>query len=205
MRKHELVFGLGPAGTGKTYLAVAVGVSLLLDGQVDRLILTRPAVEAGERLGFLPGDLNEKIDPYMRPMYDALYDVMPGDKVHRRRDVGDIEVAAARLHARPHPGQRLHHPGRGAEYDNHADEDVSEPGWARIPAWSWTGDPSQVDLPLGQKSGLKDSLEILSDLEGVALVRFGHRDVVRHPMVTRVVQAYEARDQSLIKREPDEP
>ena len=129
MQDNDLVFGLGPAGTGKTYLAVAMAVSLYLAGRVERIVLSRPAVEAGERLGFLPGDLKDKVDPYLRPLYDALYDMLPADLVSRRMDSAEIEIAPARLHARAHALPVVHHPGRGAEHDAAADEDVPHPAW----------------------------------------------------------------------------
>ncbi len=200
LREYELVFGLGPAGTGKTYLAVAVAVAMLLEGEVDRLILTRPAVEAGERLGFLPGGLDDKIDPYMRPMYDALYDVMPGEKVNHRRDVGDIEVAPLAYMR----GRTLTNAFIILDEAQNTTAMQMKMFLTRMGENSRmvvTGDPSQIDLPLGQKSGLKDALEILPDLGGIATVTFGHRDVVRHAMVTRVVKAYEKRDHSLLKQE----
>ncbi len=200
--ENELVFGLGPAGTGKTYLAVAVAVAMLLEGQVDRLIMTRPAVEAGERLGFLPGTLDEKIDPYMRPMYDALYDMMPGEKVHLRRDVGDIEVAPLAYMR----GRTLTNAFIILDEAQNTTTVQMKMFLTRMGENSRmcvTGDVSQIDLPMGQKSGLKDALEILPNLEGVGVVNFGHADVVRHPMVTRVVRAYENRDLSLISRDGD--
>ena len=127
LARDEMIFGLGPAGTGKTYLAVAQAVSQLIAGSVDRLILSRPAVEAGERLGFLPGDMKEKVDPYLRPLYDALYDMLPTEQVERRIASRRDRDRAARLHARPHPQRRLHHPRRGAEHHAAADEDVPDP------------------------------------------------------------------------------
>jgi phosphate starvation-inducible protein PhoH and related proteins len=199
---HELVFGLGPAGTGKTYLAVAVAVSMLLDGVVDRLILTRPAVEAGERLGFLPGTLDEKIDPYMRPMYDALYDFMPGEKVHHRRDVGDIEVAPL-AYMRGRTLTNAFIILDEAQNTTTVQMKMFLTRMGENSRMAVTGDVSQVDLPMGQKSGLKDALEILPNLKGVAAIQFSHVDVVRHPMVTRVVRAYEDRDLSLITRSGD--
>jgi len=200
--EHELVFGLGPAGTGKTYLAVAVAVSMLLDGVVDRLILTRPAVEAGERLGFLPGTLDEKIDPYMRPMYDALYDFMPGEKVHHRRDVGDIEVAPL-AYMRGRTLTNAYIILDEAQNTTTVQMKMFLTRMGENSRMAVTGDVSQVDLPMGQKSGLKDALEILPNLKGVAAIQFGHADVVRHPMVTRVVRAYEDRELSLVTRSGD--
>ena len=190
---HEMVFGLGPAGTGKTYLAVLAGVSMLSAGRVRRLIFSRPAVEAGERLGFLPGDLREKVDPYLRPIYDALYDCMPADQVEKRLETGDIEIAPLAFMR----GRTL----RDAfilidEAQNTSPSQMKmvltrlgEGGRMVI-----TGDPTQVDLPPGQRSGLIDALEVLHGVDGVGVTRFSEEDVVRHPMVARIVKAYAARD-----------
>jgi phosphate starvation-inducible protein PhoH and related proteins len=197
LRSHELVFGLGPAGTGKTYLAVAVGVSLLLEGQVDRLILTRPAVEAGERLGFLPGTMDEKVDPYMRPMYDALYDMMPGERVMKRRDDGEIEVAPVAYMR----GRTLANAFIILDEAQNTTPMQMKMILTRMGENSRmvvTGDPSQTDLPLGTKSGLKDVLELLADIEGATVVEFTHADVVRHHLVTQLVRAYNARDRGLL-------
>ncbi len=194
--ENELVFGLGPAGTGKTYLAVAVAASLLLEGAIDRIILTRPAIEAGERLGFLPGGLEEKIDPYMRPLYDALYDMMPGEKVARRREAGDIEVAPLAYMR----GRTLSNAFIILDEAQNTTPIQMKMFLTRMGERSRmvvTGDGSQVDLPLGSKSGLTDALETLAGLPDIKVVKFGPEDVVRHPMVTRVVRAYEARDNKL--------
>lgn len=202
LERSELVFGVGPAGTGKTYLAVAYAAQLLERGQVDRIILSRPAVEAGERLGFLPGDMKEKVDPYLRPLYDALYDMMPGDKVERAIQAGVIEIAPLAFMR----GRTL---ANAAVILDEAQNTTTmqmkmfltrlgENGRMIV-----TGDPSQVDLPRGVKSGLVDALQILPDVEGVSVVRFKDADVVRHPMVARIVRAYEAQtavpDESLRK------
>ncbi|KQS81137.1 phosphate starvation-inducible protein PhoH [Rhizobium sp. Leaf384] len=191
LERSELVFGVGPAGTGKTYLAVAYAAQLLERGAVDRIILSRPAVEAGERLGFLPGDMKEKVDPYLRPLYDALYDMMPGDKVERAITAGVIEIAPLAFMR----GRTL---GNAAVILDEAQNTTTmqmkmfltrlgENGRMIV-----TGDPSQVDLPRGTKSGLVEALQILKDVEGVSVVRFKDVDVVRHPMVARIVRAYEA-------------
>ena len=167
LARDDMIFALGPAGTGKTYLAVAQAVSQLIAGSVDRLILSRPAVEAGERLGFLPGDMKEKVDPYLRPLYDALYDMLPTEQVERRIASGRNRDRADRLHARPHTERRLHHPRRGAEHHAAADEDVPDPlrhaqpdGHLRRP---------QPDRPArtGVKSGLADAVGKLEGIKGI--------------------------------------
>ena len=191
LAQSEMVFGVGPAGTGKTYLAVAQAVSMLIAGRVDRIVLSRPAVEAGERLGFLPGDMKEKVDPYLRPLYDALYDMMPGDKVERAITAGVIEIAPLAFMR----GRTL---ANAAVILDEAQNTTSmqmkmfltrlgENGRMIV-----TGDPSQVDLPRGVKSGLVEALQILRGVEGVSVVRFQDVDVVRHPMVARIVRAYES-------------
>lgn len=194
---HDLVFGLGPAGTGKTYIAVAVAVSKLLSGEVDRIILTRPAVEAGERLGFLPGALEEKVDPYMRPMYDALYDMMPGERVVKRRDAGEIEIAPLAYMR----GRTLSNAFVILDEAQNTTPMQMKMFLTRMGENSRmvvTGDPSQIDLPLGSRSGLVDALEILSGIEQICRIQFTHADVVRHPMVTRIVQAYDSHDSRLL-------
>ena len=190
MRKHDLVFGLGPAGTGKTYLAVAVAVSMLLEDAVERIILTRPAVEAGERLGFLPGALEEKVDPYMRPMYDALYDMMPGDRVLRRRDAGDIEVAPLAYMR----GRTLSNACIILDEAQNTTPMQMKMFLTRMGENSRmvvTGDPTQVDLPAGHRSGLRDALEILDSIDDIKMIRFTADDVVRHPLVASIVRAYD--------------
>ncbi|MEQ9643676.1 MAG: PhoH family protein [Alphaproteobacteria bacterium] len=198
LRRSELVVGLGPAGTGKTYLAVAVAVEMLLENRVDRIILTRPAVEAGERLGFLPGTMDEKVDPYMRPMYDALYDMMPAEKVVRRRDSGEIEVAPLAFMR----GRTLANAFVILDEAQNSTPMQMKMFLTRMGENSRmvvTGDPSQVDLPLGTKSGLVDAMDILEGVDAVHIVSFSHADVVRHPIVTRIVQGYERRDRTLLK------
>ncbi len=197
LMKHELVFGIGPAGTGKTYLAVAVAVQMLLQKRVDRIILSRPAVEAGERLGFLPGDLKEKIDPYLRPLYDARYDTLPGDQVVREIESGEIEVAPLAFMR----GRTLANSFVILDEAQNTTPVQMKMFLTRLgenSRMAITGDPSQVDLPLGAKSGLKDALETLGGIEGIGVVRFTDADVVRHPLVTRVVKAYNARDRGLL-------
>jgi len=192
LERSEMVFGVGPAGTGKTYLAVAHAAQLLERGIVDRIVLTRPAVEAGERLGFLPGDMKEKVDPYLRPLYDALYDMIPGDKVERAITAGVIEIAPLAFMR----GRTL---ANAAIILDEAQNTTSmqmkmfltrlgENGRMII-----TGDPSQVDLPRGVTSGLVEALNVLKGVEGVSVVRFKDTDVVRHPLVGRIVQAYDAK------------
>jgi phosphate starvation-inducible PhoH-like protein len=196
LSEHTLVFGIGPAGTGKTYLAVSVAVSMLLSGEVDRIILSRPAVEAGERLGFLPGDLREKIDPYLRPLYDALYDMLPAEQVVKRLESGEIEVAPLAFMR----GRTLANAFVILDEAQNTTPVQMKMFLTRLgenSRMAITGDPSQIDLPLGQRSGLNDALDILDGVEGVAMVRFGQADVVRHPLVTRIVRAYEARELGL--------
>jgi len=193
LRTHELVFGLGPAGTGKTYLAVANAVAMLIENKVDRIILARPAVEAGEKLGFLPGDMRDKIDPYLRPLYDALYDMLPAEEVVTRLENGEIEVAALAFM-------------RGRTLSNAAiildEAQNTTPVQMKMlltrmgenSSMAVTGDLSQIDLPLGMPSGLKDAVRILTGVKGVDVIDFGEADVVRHPLVTRIVRAYGEHD-----------
>lgn len=202
LERHELVFGVGPAGTGKTYLAVAKAVSLLMGGQVDRLILSRPAVEAGERLGFLPGDLREKIDPYLRPLYDALYEMLPAEQVVQRLSNGEIEVAPLAFMR----GRTLSNSFIILDEAQNSTPVQMKMFLTRLgenSRMAVTGDLSQVDLPPGQRSGLRDAVDLLAGLPEVACVQFTDADVVRHPLVTRVVQAYEARDAADAARDGD--
>ena len=190
LRANELVFGLGPAGTGKTFLAVAVGVSMLLEGRVERIILSRPAVEAGERLGFLPGDLKEKVDPYMRPLYDALYHSLPADRVARSLDSGEIEIAPLAFMR----GRTLANAFIILDEAQNTTPVQMKMALTRMgenSRMAVTGDLSQIDLPKGQYSGLQEAVHVLRGMEGVSFVRFGQVDVVRHPLVTRIVKAYE--------------
>jgi phosphate starvation-inducible PhoH-like protein len=196
LRDYELVFGLGPAGTGKTYLAVAVAVSMLLANRVHRIILSRPAVEAGERLGFLPGDLREKIDPYLRPLYDALYDMLPADQVVKRISNGEIEVAPLAFMR----GRTLANAFVILDEAQNTTPTQMKMFLTRMgenSRMAVTGDLSQVDLPLGARSGLRDAVETLDGIDGATFVRFTEADVVRHPMVTRIVRAYNAKDNRL--------
>ena len=189
----DLTFGLGPAGTGKTYLAVAMAVNELIQGKVDRLILSRPAVEAGERLGFLPGDMQEKIDPYLRPLYDALHDMLPEDQVVKRLSGGEIEVAPLAFMR----GRTLSRAFIILDEAQNTSAMQMKMFLTRLGEGSRmavTGDMSQIDLPSGTKSGLADALDVLDGVNGVRTVRFGESDVVRHKMVARIVTAYNARD-----------
>jgi len=201
IRNHELIFGVGPAGTGKTYLAVASAAAMLLAGEVDRIILSRPAVEAGERLGFLPGDIAEKIDPYLRPLYDALYDMLPGDQVLKRLHEGQIEVAPLAFMR----GRTLANAFVILDEAQNTTPMQMKMFLTRMGENSKmvvNGDPSQVDLPLGQKSGLVDALDTLKDVEEIGFVRFTGEDVVRHHLVTKVVEAYGRNDRRLDLRPP---
>ncbi|MGE5548298.1 MAG: PhoH family protein [Solirubrobacterales bacterium] len=185
-----LVFGLGPAGTGKTYLAVAKAVSMMLQGEVDRIILSRPAVEAGERLGFLPGDLKEKVDPYLRPLYDALYDMLPGDQVVKKLAAGEIEVAPLAFMR----GRTLANSFIILDEAQNTTSVQMKMFLTRMGEGSRmvvTGDLSQIDLPAGTRSGLKDAIDIIHGMPGVSFVNFTDRDVVRHDLVTRIVRAYD--------------
>jgi len=189
LAKHEMVFGVGPAGTGKTYLAVAQGVALLQAGRVDRIVLSRPAVEAGERLGFLPGDMKEKVDPYLRPLYDALHDMLPAEQVARRLAAGEIEIAPLAFMR----GRTLAHCFAildEAQNTTPAQMKMFLTRMGEGTRMSITGDPSQVDLPHGQKSGLVEAISILRDVPGIGFTYFDERDVVRHPLVGRIVSAY---------------
>ena len=193
LNRSDLVFGLGPAGTGKTYLAVAVAVTQLLGGVVDRIILSRPAVEAGERLGYLPGDLQDKIDPYLRPLYDALYDMLPADQVANRLANGEIEVAPLAFMR----GRTLANAFIILDEAQNTTPMQMKMFLTRLGEGSRmaiTGDISQIDLPGGQRSGLADALEIIHEIGGIERVTFTAADVVRHGLVTRIVQAYDARD-----------
>jgi phosphate starvation-inducible PhoH-like protein len=193
MERAELVFGVGPAGTGKTYLAVAYAAQLLERGSVERIILSRPAVEAGERLGFLPGDMKEKVDPYLRPLYDALYDMMPGDKVERAITAGVIEIAPLAFMR----GRTLGNAAVILDEAQNTTQMQMKMFLTRLGENSRmiiTGDPSQVDLPRGVASGLVEALSILDGVDGVVTCRFRETDVVRHPLVQRIVEAYGRRE-----------
>jgi phosphate starvation-inducible PhoH-like protein len=190
LARDEIIFALGPAGTGKTYLAVAQAVQQLIGGSVDRLILSRPAVEAGERLGFLPGDMKEKVDPYLRPLYDALYDMLPTEQVERRIASGEIEIAPIAFMR----GRTLSDAFiilDEAQNTTPAQMKMFLTRFGMRSRMVVCGDPKQVDLPEGGKSGLHDAVEKLEGIPRIATVRFGAGDVVRHPLVGKIVEAYE--------------
>ncbi|MFM6933320.1 MAG: PhoH family protein [Novosphingobium sp.] len=194
LARDDIIFALGPAGTGKTYVAVAQAVSQLMAGSVQRLILSRPAVEAGERLGFLPGDMKEKVDPYLRPLYDALNDCMPPEQVERRIASGEIEIAPIAFMR----GRTLADAFvilDEAQNTTPAQMKMFLTRFGQNSRMVICGDPKQVDIPGGpQMSGLKDAVDRLEDVEGIATVRFTASDVVRHPIVGRIVEAYEGKD-----------
>ena len=189
---HEMVFGVGPAGTGKTFLAVAQAVAMLQSGRVDKIILSRPAVEAGERLGFLPGDMKEKVDPYLRPLYDALNDLMPGDQLVKLMTSGAIEVAPLAFMR----GRTLSHAFAILDEAQNTTPMQMKMFLTRMGEGTHmaiTGDLTQIDLPPGTRSGLRDALDTLEGVQGIKVVRFENRDVVRHPLVGRIVDAYDQR------------
>ena len=194
LASKDIIFALGPAGTGKTYVAVAQAVSQLITGSVQRLILSRPAVEAGERLGFLPGDMKEKVDPYLRPLYDALYDCMPPEQVERRLASGEIEVAPIAFMR----GRTLADAFvilDEAQNTTPAQMKMFLTRFGQNSRMVVCGDPRQVDIPGGDAmSGLKDAVERLEGVQGINVTRFSSADVVRHPIVGRIVEAYEGKD-----------
>jgi phosphate starvation-inducible PhoH-like protein len=191
--QHELAFGIGPAGTGKTYLAVAVGVTMLIGGHVDRIVLSRPAVEAGERLGFLPGDMKEKVDPYMQPLYDALNDFLPAKQVEKLIAEKRIEIAPLAFMR----GRTLSNAFVVLDEAQNATTMQMKMFLTRLGEGSRmvvTGDRTQVDLPRGTASGLADAERILSGVKGVSFNYFSAKDVVRHPLVARIIDAYDRDD-----------
>ena len=190
LARHDIIFALGPAGTGKTYIAVAQAVSQLITGSVDRLILSRPAVEAGEKLGFLPGDMKEKVDPYLRPLYDALNDCLPAEQVERRIASGEIEIAPIAFMR----GRTLAESFiilDEAQNTTPAQMKMFLTRFGQNSRMVVCGDPNQTDLPSNQMSGLNDAVDKLEGVDGIAMIRFGIGDVVRHPIVGRIVEAYE--------------
>lgn len=189
MIENDLIFATGPAGTGKTYLAVAVAVSLLLQGKIDRIILARPAVEAGERLGFLPGDLREKVDPYLRPIYDALYEMLPFDQVESKIENGEIEIAALAYMR----GRTLSNSFVILDEAQNATFTQLKMFVTRLGYGSKmviTGDLTQIDLPNGNSSGLLSTVKIMQNVSDVKILNLGANDVVRHPLVAKIVNAY---------------
>jgi len=200
LKRCPLVFGTGPAGTGKTWLAVAYAVQLFERKEVDRIILSRPAVEAGERLGFLPGDMREKVDPYLRPIYDALFDMMDARIVERALQSGEIEIAPLAFMR----GRTLSNAAVILDEAQNTTAMQMKMFLTRLGENSRmmvTGDPSQVDLPQGQTSGLAEAVRLLANVDGIGHVVFTHEDVIRHPLVARIVAAYEQTTASAHKRE----
>ena len=190
LKTNQIVISLGPAGTGKTYLAVAVALSMLLEKKVERIILSRPAVEAGERLGFLPGDMKDKIDPYLRPLYDSLYDLLDYDKIQRKIESGAIEIAPLAFMR----GRTLKNSFAILDEAQNATETQIKMFLTRIGEKSKlvvNGDPSQVDLPNKNQSGLIKSQAILKGIKEISVINFDHQDVMRHPLVTKIVEAYQ--------------
>jgi phosphate starvation-inducible PhoH-like protein len=189
LRQSDIVISAGPAGTGKTFLAVAVGLTLLLDKKIERIILSRPAVEAGERLGFLPGDMKEKVDPYLRPLYDSLYDLFDYEKIQRMIEVGEIEIAPLAFMR----GRTLKNSFAILDEAQNATDTQIKMFLTRIGENSKiviNGDPSQIDLPHKNMSGLNRSKDLLGHLNEISVVDFDHSDVVRHPLVSKIVKAY---------------
>ena len=190
LKTNQITMSLGPAGTGKTYLAVAVALTMLLEKKVERIILSRPAVEAGERLGFLPGDMKEKIDPYLRPLYDSLHDLFDYEKIQRKIETGEIEIAPLAFMR----GRTLKNSFAILDEAQNATKTQIKMFLTRIGENSKlvvNGDPSQVDLPNKNQSGLIDSQKILKGIKEISIINFDHNDVIRHPLVTKIVQAYQ--------------
>lgn len=199
IERNDLVFGVGPAGTGKTYLAVAMAIQALISKRVTRIILTRPAVEAGERLGFLPGSLQEKIDPYLRPLYDALYDMLEAEKVEKLVERASIEVAPLAFMR----GRTLNDSFIILDEAQNTTQEQMKMFLTRQGFNSKmvvTGDLTQMDLPSGRRSGLLDAVDILKGVEGISFVQFDERDVVRHSLVQRIVRAYEKYNEGVAKQ-----
>ena len=189
LRESDIIISAGPAGTGKTFLAVAVALTMLLDKKIERIILSRPAVEAGERLGFLPGDMREKVDPYLRPLYDSLYDLLDFEKIQKKIEVGDIEIAPLAFMR----GRTLKNSFAILDEAQNATDTQIKMFLTRIGENSKiviNGDPSQIDLPNKSQSGLNRSKKLLGHLNEISVVDFDHKDVVRHPLVSKIVKAY---------------
>ena len=190
LKTNQITMSLGPAGTGKTYLAVAVALTMLLEKKVKRIILSRPAVEAGERLGFLPGDMKEKIDPYLRPLYDSLHDLFDYEKIQKKIEIGEIEIAPLAFMR----GRTLKNSFAILDEAQNATKTQIKMFLTRIGENSKlvvNGDPSQVDLPNKNQSGLTDSQKILKGIKEISIINFDHNDVIRHPLVTKIVKAYQ--------------
>jgi len=190
LKLNQIVMSLGPAGTGKTYLAVAVALTMLLEKKVERIILSRPAVEAGEKLGFLPGDMKDKIDPYLRPLYDSLYDLLDYNKIQKKIESGEIEIAPLAFMR----GRTLKNSFAILDEAQNATETQIKMFLTRIGENSKlvvNGDPSQIDLPNKRQSGLAQSQEILKGIKEISVINFSHQDVMRHPLVTKIVEAYQ--------------
>ena len=189
LKESEVIISTGPAGTGKTFLAVAVALTMLLEKKIERIILSRPAVEAGERLGFLPGDMREKVDPYLRPLYDSLYDLLDFEKIQKKIEVGDIEIAPLAFMR----GRTLKNSFAILDEAQNATDTQIKMFLTRVGENSKiviNGDPSQIDLPNKSLSGLNRSKKLLGHLKEISIVDFDHRDVVRHPLVSKIVKAY---------------
>ena len=204
INQHDINFGIGPAGTGKTYLAVACAVRALLNEQVKRILLVRPAVEAGERLGFLPGDLSQKVDPYLRPLYDALYEMLGFETVNKYIERHIIEVAPLAFMR----GRTLNHAFIILDEAQNTTREQMKMFLTRIGFGSTavvTGDTSQIDLPKGTQSGLTHAATVLENVAGITFTEFGNKDVVRHPLVQRVVSAYDAHEQEAASTRREDP
>lgn len=192
IRNNDMVFGLGPAGTGKTYLSVAAGVDMYLQGKVERLVFCRPAVEAGENLGFLPGDMKDKIDPYLRPVYDALYDMLPHDFLAKKMEIGEIEIAPLAFMR----GRTLAHSYVILDEAQNSTCVQMKMFLTRMGEASHmviTGDASQTDLPAHVKSGLSEAIDVLEDVKDIGFITFEKEDVIRHSLVRKIIHAYEAK------------
>ena len=190
LRESDIIISCGPAGTGKTFLAVAVALTMLLDKKIERIILSRPAVEAGERLGFLPGDMREKVDPYLRPLYDSLYDLLDFEKIQKRIEIGDIEIAPLAFMR----GRTLKNSFAILDEAQNATDTQIKMFLTRIGENSKlvvNGDPSQIDLIQKSHSGLKKSQKILDKIKEIKIIEFDHKDVVRHPLVSKIIKAYQ--------------
>ncbi|MGI1690080.1 PhoH family protein [Thermoanaerobacter uzonensis] len=204
IRKNQIVFGIGPAGTGKTYLAMAMAITAMKNREVGRIILTRPAVEAGEKLGFLPGDLQEKVDPYLRPLYDALYDILGAEVFQKYMEKGLIEVAPLAYMR----GRTLDDSFIILDEAQNTTPEQMKMFLTRIGFASKaviTGDVTQIDLPRGKKSGLKEVMEILKGIEGIEFVILSEEDVIRHPLVAKIVKAYEIYEKNMEENKSEIP